>query len=273
MKEDTDNIVVEVHNQDQAIKAFEFCGQAVPCLGHWEDYPYYIRLDSSYGSWVSDKQYYIKVQRQIISFQEFERRYLTKSNDDETTFKVGDWVVLTKSDKNWVPSMNTDVGRVVQISGFCKSIISKKYSIDFEGRTWEWTYTDGHFRKAELHEIPIIPKDSTERDVDLLIEEAKVRYPKGTVFVSPYSGVRYTSDGTFYGGLIGLKTNGSYVYYYSRWAEVVPKPENLAVGMDTTVHDSTGSMSQPLGIVDTSLKHQKPIIIRRKEDKRRLVVL
>lgn len=66
-------------------------------------------------------------------------------------FKIGDWVTITKSEKNWATEMNKNVGRTVQITGF------RNYShtsIIFNGADcWDWAEKDGHFRLATEAEI------------------------------------------------------------------------------------------------------------------------
>ena len=68
-----------------------------------------------------------------------------KSND----FKVGDYVVIIKSSKNWVPKMNTEVGKIVQITD-----ISDTSYINYEGKPyWVFGARDEHFRHATPEEI------------------------------------------------------------------------------------------------------------------------
>jgi len=64
--------------------------------------------------------------------------------------KVGDWVVITKSDTNWVDEMDDFVGKCVRISNI---IIDDEVIFQGNGK-WSWIYSDGHFRKALPHEIP-----------------------------------------------------------------------------------------------------------------------
>lgn len=74
-------------------------------------------------------------------------------------FKIGDWVTITKSEKNWASSMNKNVGRTVQITGF------RNYdyvSIIFNGDDdWHWTEKDGHFRLATAAEIRALDGSSS----------------------------------------------------------------------------------------------------------------
>jgi len=93
--------------------------------------------------------------------------YLKKPTAD---FKVKDWVVITKSKTNWTESMDSYIGKVVQITGFYNP---DKIQFDGCGR-WSWLYGDGHFRKARPDEIP----NKNEE----LIAEAKRMYPVGTYF-------------------------------------------------------------------------------------------
>lgn len=68
-----------------------------------------------------------------------------KSND----FKVGDWVVIIKSSKNWAYEMDAELGKVVQIT-----YISDTSYINYEGKPkWSFGAKDGHFRHATPEEI------------------------------------------------------------------------------------------------------------------------
>jgi hypothetical protein len=88
-----------------------------------------------------------------ISFQEL-KDLLNES--EEWIPKVGDWIVITAGNDNWVSDMNKFIGNVVQITKTREG----KYTefVGFEG--WSWNLSEGHFRKAELHEIP--KKSTTE---------------------------------------------------------------------------------------------------------------
>ena len=151
--------------------------------------------------------------------------------------KIGDWIVITKSASNWISNMDEFVDNVVQITNN-----NKGSNIRFANDgSWSWQLSDGHFRKANPHEIPkeeVLLKDD-------LIEEAKKRYPVGTkfypvhmaqkreyciitddtVFVKPsdiiYSeinGLVFNSNGD---PKYGATTFNRTVYYKGKWADIV----------------------------------------------------
>ncbi len=64
-------------------------------------------------------------------------------------FKVGDWVVITNSGRNWDSGMNKYDGKCVQITSLT-SYGSAKFQND---GGWSWVYEDNHFRKATSQEI------------------------------------------------------------------------------------------------------------------------
>ena len=63
-------------------------------------------------------------------------------SDFEGPFKVGDWVEITKSNKNWASSMDNFVGKKVQIT----DVWNNGWSIRFKGSGgFSWNYDQGHF--------------------------------------------------------------------------------------------------------------------------------
>lgn len=101
--------------------------------------------------------------------------------------KVGDWVVITKSDTNWVDEMDDFVGKCVRISNI---IIDDEVIFQGNGK-WSWIYSDGHFRKALPHEIPIFDVVEVKHDRDYTIEQLEV----DTEYVrSRYSTVDYSIE-------------------------------------------------------------------------------
>lgn len=84
--------------------------------------------------------------------------------------KVGDWVVITKSDSNWADEMNDFVDKCVQVTK-----VMDDDSIKFENdKAWSWVYSDGHFRKALPNEIARQIK--SEPTVDYPTEPVKSEY-------------------------------------------------------------------------------------------------
>lgn len=69
-------------------------------------------------------------------------------------FAVGDWVVITKSCRNWTDTMNKFVGTTVQITQVELEAFGE-YVIKFEGcMHYYWSFKEKHFRKAKLKESP-----------------------------------------------------------------------------------------------------------------------
>lgn len=62
--------------------------------------------------------------------------------------KVGDWIVITKSNTNWSCLMDQFVGKCVQITRY------DGYSVKFkDSGHWFWFLGHGHFREATPEEI------------------------------------------------------------------------------------------------------------------------
>jgi hypothetical protein len=71
------------------------------------------------------------------------------------TFKERDWVVITKSDKNWNYKMDKFIGKCVQIKSFFENkVIFTEESASKNLRSWNWGEKWEHFRHALPHEIP-----------------------------------------------------------------------------------------------------------------------
>lgn len=83
------------------------------------------------------------------------------------TFAVGDWVVITKSHRNWTDTMNKFVGTTVQITQVNPNNFDD-YIIKFEGcMHYYWSFKQKHFRKAKLTELlDYVP---SEKDYKYLI--------------------------------------------------------------------------------------------------------
>ena len=134
------------------------------------------------------------------------------------TFKIGDYVEITKSSTNWVSDMDQYVGKVVEL---IRTEGSGRFKIKEDGGRWMWVYGDGHFKRASA-------------PVHSLLEEAKERYPKGTnykcAFNSGYSHVvenpalfsECNSD------IIHGERGKGCLYYKGKWAEIV-KEEALLI--------------------------------------------
>lgn len=77
---------------------------------------------------------------------------------EEKGFKEGDWVVITKGDRNWCSgeqNMDRFVDMVVQVTT-TSSRDTPNDVIRFKEDThnWQWVFGDGHFRRALPEEIP-----------------------------------------------------------------------------------------------------------------------
>lgn len=72
-------------------------------------------------------------------------------SDFEGPFKVGDWVIITKSNKNWASSMNKFVGKKVQIT----DVWNNGWGIRFkeDSTSFSWNYYQGHFIpcRSQMH--------------------------------------------------------------------------------------------------------------------------
>lgn len=91
-----------------------------------------------------------KVKESIVSKQDPITPPLhTPSSSTIPDFKVGDWVVITNSGRNWDSGMNKYDGKCVQITSLT-SYGSAKFQND---GGWSWVYEDNHFRKATSQEI------------------------------------------------------------------------------------------------------------------------
>ena len=93
-----------------------------------------------------------KVKESIVSKQDPITPPLhTPSSSTIPDFKVGDWVVITRSYQNWNPEMTKHAGKCVQITSFR---VSDRIVIRFDGDgNHYWEYRDNHFRKATSQEI------------------------------------------------------------------------------------------------------------------------
>jgi len=175
----------------------------------------------------------------------------------EAEFKVGDWVTITKSGRNWGNSMNKLDGKTVKIT----QVDGKDPTIRFEGSSgFAWVYSDGHFRKATLAEIAkvsvsdssslIVPEyaefahlEPYELSEDNLLYSgvAKRKYPEGTRYICPNSRDVHTIDQSRLGVYKILRGSGNidagcergYLFHDGKWAEIIR-------GVDEKASDSPG---------------------------------
>lgn len=68
--------------------------------------------------------------------------------------KVGDWVIITKSKKNWTHEMNKFVGQIVQVTNVYDN--SHRCRIRFKDDDgWQWCFDDGHFQPIKNQIIEV----------------------------------------------------------------------------------------------------------------------
>lgn len=104
------------------------------------------------------------------------------SSGNEEEFKVGDWVVITEGHSNWNSHMSEFIGRCVEVTK-----VYNKTQIEFKGsETWFWQYNNGHFRRAQLYEIP----STTCMGTSIIFNETAVKKDLG-IAPSSYSSSKY----------------------------------------------------------------------------------
>ena len=113
----------------------------------------------------SDIDYWKEEGYQILSFQKWcglneykmESKQPLKQMDNSRIFEVGDYVVITKSNINWISRMDSEIGKVVKIT----EIDSDGY-ITYRGEPkWSFGVYDNHFRHATQEEIEDLKTVST----------------------------------------------------------------------------------------------------------------
>lgn len=89
-------------------------------------------------------------------------------------YKVGDWVIITKSKSNWIGAMDAHDGRIVQITEV-KELSQERIIIKFAGSGYfSWESKDGHFKKVPA---PIVGSKSIldiKEEGKILLEERSV---------------------------------------------------------------------------------------------------
>lgn len=143
--------------------------------------------------------------------------------------KKDDWVVITKGHSDWGSCMDSFIGKIVQIT---KLYDEDRINFNNDGG-WIWRYKNGHFRKAESHEIPkpVTPSTSTGDPM----EYAKKMYPIGTKYIA------LNNDGKVLNSDVheckiepemvarkiftNRRAEAGYIYARGKWAEIVSKAE------------------------------------------------
>lgn len=147
---------------------------------------------------------------------------LVEKKDPE--FKEGDWV---RAKGNIFSDFK--IGKIVEIhSSYYKVDFINHPEINVDRKDWPT------MRKALSHEIPAYKTPTKETSIEELMEEAKRRFPPGTVFRAPDNGRVYTCMG---GYKEGSTVNGikilcdciervgimQYLYLRGEWAQISSK--------------------------------------------------
>jgi hypothetical protein len=133
--------VVHCETQEQWDFVTEKLGDKL--LDYWDEYKQNSCIELS-AQCYSDIDFYREKNSKIYSFQEWCAKFGYQFNE----FKIGDWVVITKSNVDWVSEMNEFVGKCVQLNYISNEIV------DYRESGWAFKYGNNHFRKALPHEIP-----------------------------------------------------------------------------------------------------------------------
>lgn len=67
-------------------------------------------------------------------------------------FKVGDKVMITRSEENWCDEMNEFVGKIATLTK-ARGSKGTHFDIDLDNSEWAWSDKDGHFRKPTQEEL------------------------------------------------------------------------------------------------------------------------
>jgi len=97
--------------------------------------------------------------------------------------KVGDYIVITKSDKNWTSGMDSFNGKCVQVNDISIDGDSVRFK-KFKG--YCWNYSQKHFRKATPEEISEYNRLGHEFNVSSLCEFKENNYYYGEAYSIPY---------------------------------------------------------------------------------------
>jgi len=111
-------------------------------------------FDISDNKWKESASFQLKYVTEIkeLSIEEIQQ-YLPDGHPDKIKvnqeFKVGDYVVITKSNENWTDDMNKFNGKIVKITS-----IESDNRIHFNGdENWCFKHSQGHYRHATQAEI------------------------------------------------------------------------------------------------------------------------
>ena len=95
-------------------------------------------------------------------------------SDFEGPFKVGDWVEITKSNKNWASYMDNFVGKKVQITDVWNNGWGIRFKEDSRG--FSWNYYQGHFIPCEsqMHSKSGAPKANRKYSIEEIETDPKL---------------------------------------------------------------------------------------------------
>ena len=95
-------------------------------------------------------------------------------SDFEGPFKVGDWVEITKSNKNWASSMDKFVGKKVQITDVWNNGWGIRFNED--SYRFSWNYYQGHFIPCEsqMHSKSGAPKANRKYSIEEIETDPKL---------------------------------------------------------------------------------------------------
>lgn len=158
--------------------------------------------------------------------------------------EVGDWVIVLPSDNNF-SNYKKAIGYVFQIredGTYYKDFISGRESVIDPTNKYRINYRLKDVRKAT-------PEEIKEYKNNLLLEEAKKRYPLGCSYIGVNSsdgspnGSKYTPteiEPYWYGegDTIALQSGKGLVYACGKWAEIIATPDITINGYKAEFHDT-----------------------------------
>lgn len=234
-----ENTVVIINSQEQLDKVWEW--------GKWDNrYDFKTMRErfqaenlckSLYNFQYCTRKWYEETNCTILTFREFEEKYLKK----EENYEIGEWVIASIDTHKYVGQYDGKDSYGIKLKNWMH--VDR---IDYDEGSNGGTFRE-LLRKAEKHEIPKFYRKDKKED---LIEEAKRRYPIGTKFisvedgdmirtVSPYGSnktvewkvITWRSDSNAIYALNGINTKGGgcsnpIIYWNGNWAKIVDEKED-----------------------------------------------
>lgn len=134
----------------------------------------------------------------------------------EKEFRIGDKVLITKSNENWSSEMDKYVDKVATL---VSGTDGGNFKIDLDDGYWSWSNKQGHF----VH---------IETDEDRL-EQARKLYPAGTMYncANSYSDGAIVENPELFSipepNVIYGELGKGCIYYKGKWAKILEKPSDL----------------------------------------------